>query len=139
MLPTLKQIVVLLTQLVKLLSQHLEKIVPLPLETSPIPPEPEDGELMFDDARRRIVWRGGEYHFSYRKRYRFIFLKLLWEHLHDYVTAEDVIRVLPEKERQKWPSLRRFGKRIQWEDLGPKNCPFYIRIETEGFTLMPLI
>jgi len=139
MLHIQKQIVVLLTQLVNLLSQYAEKTASPPPEMRSAPSEPWYGEITFDEAQRRIVWKGGEYRFSYRKRYRFLFLKLLWENLEDYVTAEDVIRALPEKERQKWASIRRFGKRVQGEDIGPKNCPFYIRIETEGFTLMPLI
>ena len=145
MFDTLQTLISLLEQVTRTLHQLEEEIAQaaivaeIPAKTS-LSPENVDSEddLNFDEARRRILWDGGDCPFNYRKRDRYTFIQLLWEHLGEYVTAEDIIRVFPTKEKQKWSSLRRFGKRIQEDDLGPKNCPFYIRIESEGFTLIQI-
>jgi len=123
-----------LDQLIKLITQLKcdlvnEHSVPSAFE--------ESGNLEFDDAHRRIYWNGGSCPFTYRKAKRYDFVFLLWERVGEHVPAEEVVASLFDKAHWKWTSVRRFGIRVQEDDLDPHNCPFRIRIDAEGFTLLP--
>ena len=102
----------------------------------PAPDEPD--EPYFDEARRAVRWRGRTWSFTNRKSRRFRFLWMLAQRIGEYVSAEEIAEVFYDWTRWTWPTIRRYGVRVQEDDLGPKDFPFYIRVEAEGFTLLPL-
>jgi len=94
------------------------------------------GIVWFDEALRTMYWEGGSYTFTYRKWRRFEFILLLWEHQGTCVSAEELANAMFDKENWKWPSIRRYGIRVQQGDLDRIDCPFRIRVDKEGFTLI---
>lgn len=105
----------------------------------PDPEEPDEtGEPHFNEARREIRCQGRIWSFTNRKSRRFKFLWMLAQRIGEYVTAEEIAKVFYDYNDWNWPTIRRYGVRVQEDDLGPKDFPFCIRVEAEGFTLLPL-
>ena len=100
--------------------------------------EPPCGIVWFDETTRTMYWEGGSYTFTYHRRHRFAFVLLLWEQLGQHVSAEELAAAFFDRANWKWDSIRRYGERVQRGDLDQTNCPFCIRVDTEGFTLILL-
>ena len=97
-----------------------------------------DQSPVFDEARREVRYQGRTWTFTNRKSRRFLFLMILFQRLGEYVSAEDIATTFYQVAQYSWPTLRRYGVRVQEDDLGAKDFPFTIRVEAEGFTLLPL-
>ena len=116
--------------------QPVEAAIVFPTQVAP-DNEPPRGIVLFDEATRTMSWKGGSYTFTNRKWRRFEFILLLWEHQGKCVSAEELANaMLFDKENWKWPSIRRYGIRVQQGDLDRIDCPFRIRVDQEGFTLI---
>ena len=114
----------------------VEAAIVFPTQAAP-DNEPPRGIVLFDEATRTMSWKGGSYTFTNRKWRRFEFILLLWERQGKCVSAEELAgAMLFDKENWKWASIRRYGIRVQQGDLDRIDCPFRIRVDKEGFTLM---
>lgn len=111
---------------------------PEPGPAPPLEPDEADDLPLFDEARREVRYQGRTWTFTNRKSRRFHFLMILFQRLGEYVSAEDVATAFYQVAQYSWPTLRRYGVRVQEDDLGVKDFPFTIRVEAEGFTLLPL-
>lgn len=109
---------------------------PLPVESADPAEFPYPDKLKFVEAGRRILWKDGFCQFGNRKKRRYEFVVYMFERVGEYVTAEEIAHRFFDRNRWNWPTVRRFGKRVQEEDLGPKGFPFYLQLEEEGFTLI---
>lgn len=98
--------------------------------------EPEEIEPTFDEAGQKIHCDGKTLTFSRRKARRFQFLKFLASRLGEFVSADEIAEVFYDMNNWCWATIRRYGVRVQEDEL--RDFPFHLRVEKEGFTLLPL-
>ena len=102
-------------------------------------PDLEEPTLEFHELLRCIRYNGTYHLFKPRKSRRYEFLRYLWERVGQFVSAEELASELFDHAITKqWPTIRRYGQRVQRYEVGPKNFPFYIQQEAEGFRLILL-
>ena len=125
-----------LDQLIKLIVQLKGNLTSEDEKNTETPDQPT--LLEFNEALRCVYWHGGHYQFTYRKAKRYEVVVFLHERAEQYVSAEEIAAKFFDIANWEWHNVRRYVKRIQEEDVGPKKMPFFIRVEPEGFTLFRL-
>ena len=60
------------------------------------------------------------------------------ERVGELVSAEELAYALFDHAYYNWATIRRYGQRVQQYEVSPKNFPFYLQQEGEGFRLIML-
>ena len=126
-----------LEQLKQMVTQLEHHIVNAAANISSEQHSPEQA-VEFKEPLRCIRHNGVDYLYKPRKARRYAFILFLWERVGELVSAEELAYALFDHAYYNWATIRRYGQRVQQYEVSPKNFPFYLQQEGEGFRLIML-